>query len=149
MFNEPLPGGSNGLDCDGGGWAGAQEQLIFSAAATANDQDACGNNGWPAELSGNDNRLNIADVNSFLFPLRPNGSFHKFNHLLDDDGDTAIDSAMARWNLQTPPHTATTAINIDDLNALITGVVGSGARPAMFGGQQPFFTNGGICPWAP
>jgi hypothetical protein len=73
------------------------------------------------------------------------GVFNKFNHPLDDDGNTVIDAAMARWNLQPPPHLATTLMNIGDLNALITGAVGSGARPPMFGGQPAFFTNGGMC----
>jgi hypothetical protein len=84
-----------------------------------------------------------------------------FGHPLDDDGDTAIESAedpgapggaaynVGRWDLQTPPHVATTAINIGDLNALITGAAGSPARPPMFGGQMAFFTNGGLCPWPP
>ena len=56
---------------------------------------------------------------------------------------------MARWNLQAPPHEASTQINIGDLNALLTGAVGSGARPPMFGGLTAFFTNGGMCPWSP
>jgi len=149
---EALPVGSDAFDCDGDGWTGAQEAFIFSGTTTANDQDACGNDGWAAELAGNDNILNIADINSFLTPNRPDdghGTFNKFGHPLDDNGDTAIDPAMARWNIQTPPHTAATLINIGDLNALITGAVGSPARPPMFGGQQAFFTNGGMCPWPP
>ena len=126
--------------------------LLFGAGTTANDQDACGNNGWGSDLAGNNNIVNIQDLNSFLSPPRPDdghGTFNKFSHPLDDDGDTNIDPAMARWNLQTPPHMAGTLINIGDLNALITGADGSPARPPMFGGQQAFFTNGGMCPWAP
>jgi len=149
-IDEALPSpGSDAFDCDGDGWTGNQEELIFAVGTTANDQDACGESGWPGELAGNNNALNIADLNSFLSPLRLDGSFNKFNHQLDEDGDTVIDPAMARWNLQTPPHVATTEINIGDLNALITGAAGSPARPAMFGGQQAFFTNGGMCPWPP
>jgi len=149
--DEALAVGSDAYDCDGDGWTGTQEQLIFSAGTTANDQDACGSNGWPADLAAN-NTLNIADLNSFLAPNRPNdghGVFNKFGHPLDDDGDTAIDPTMARWNLQTPPHTAATLINIGNLNALITGLAGSPARPPMFGGQYAFYTNGGTCPWPP
>ena len=152
-IDEALPSpGSDAFDCDGDGWTGAQEQLIFSGATTANDQDACGNDGWAADLAGDDNILNIADINSFLTPNRPDdghGTFNKFGHPLDDDGDTVIDTAMARWNIQTPPHTSSTAINIGDLNSLITGAAGSPARPPMFGSQQAFFTNGGMCPWPP
>ena len=167
--DEALPAGSDAFDCDGDGWTGAQEQLIFTAGSTANDQDACGNNGWAAELAGNNNAVNIQDLNSFLSPLRDtngntivgemgpppggdddgHGVFNKFNHPLDDDGDTVIDAAMARWNIALPPHLASTPINIQDLNALITGAIGSPARPPMFGGLPAFFTNGGLCPWPP
>jgi hypothetical protein len=167
IINEALPGGSSALDCDGDGWRGDQETLIYSVAGTSKDQDPCGNNGWPSELSGNNNILNIADIGSFLTPSRPGsdfgsgGAFNMFGHNLDDDGDTMIETAedpgspggatynVARWNLQVPPHTGTTAINIGDLNALITGSAGSPARPPMFGGQIVFFTNGGLCPFAP
>ena len=100
-------------------------------------------------MAGNSNILNIADLNSFLSPLRPDGSFNKFNHPLDDDGNAVIDAAMARWNLQTSPHEATTEINIGDLNALLTGAAGSRARPPMFGGPQAYFASGGMCPWPP
>jgi hypothetical protein len=149
-IDEALPSpGSDAFDCDGDGWTGNQEKLVFAAGTTVGDQHPCGSSGWPAELAGSNNALNIADLNSFLSPLRPDGSFNKFNHQLDEDGDTVIDAAMARWNLQTPPHLATTEINIGDLNALITGAAGSPARPPMFGGQQAFFTSGGVCPWPP
>jgi hypothetical protein len=170
-IDEALPAGSDAFDCDGDGWTGAEEQLIFSAGTTATDQDACGNNGWAADLAplGGNNAVNIQDLNSFLAPYRDtngntiagemgpppggdddgHGIYNKFGHPLDDDGDTVIDPAMARWNLQPSPHTAATLINIGDLNALITGLVGSPARPPMLGGQQAFFTNNGICPWPP
>jgi len=88
-------------------------------------------------------------LNSFLSPLRLDGTFNKFNHALDNDGDTAIDPVMARWNLALPPQTPSTLINIQDLNVLLTGAIGSPARPPMFGGQPAFFTNGGQCPWPP
>jgi len=166
-IDEALPGGAAAFDCDGDGWPGDQENLIYDdAPGTARDQDACGNDGWPSELSGGNNALNIADINSFLTPTRPpadagNGSFNIFGHPLDDDGDAVIESAedpgapggatynVARWNLQAPPHLPATQINIADLNALITGAPGSPARPPMFGGQQAFFTNLGQCPWPP
>jgi hypothetical protein len=169
-MNEALPAGSGGLDCDGDGWTGNQENLIYGdAPSTVSDQDPCGNNGWPMELSGNNNAVNIADLNSYLSPLRTgdnvdaHGAFNMFSHPLDDDGDTIIESGedpdsnggvndpptynLRRWNLQLPPHDPGTQINIGDLNSLIAGGVGSGARPPMFGGQQVFFTGGGMCPW--
>jgi hypothetical protein len=162
QVDEALPSpGSDGFDCDGDGWTGTQEKLIFAAGTTATDQDACGNNGWPSDLVGN-NILNIADIGSFLSPSRPfdghvgpsgTTSYNKFNHTLDDtapfDGVSGIDPLMARWNIATPPHTGTTAINIGDLGALINGTAGSPARPPMFGGLPAFFTSGGLCPWDP
>jgi hypothetical protein len=162
LFNEALPSpASDGFDCDGDGWTGNQEGLIFSAGTTANDQDPCGNNGWGSDLAGATNTLNIADIGSFLTPNRafdghvgPTGlSYNKFNHTLDDtapfDGVSGIEALMARWNLATPPHTGTTVINIADLNVLLNGAVGSPARPPMFGGLQAFFTGGGVCPYPP
>jgi len=167
MTDEPLPQGSSTYDCDGDGWIGLHEMRIYVTNTASNDQDPCGSDGWPVDLADNDNTLNIGDINSFLFPNRSvinppvdaHSPFNKFNHPLDDWGtggpsggmppDGIIDAEMARWNLQTPPHLATTLINIGDLNSLITGAVGSPARPPMFGGQQAFFTNGGQCPWPP
>jgi len=164
-MNEVLPAGSSGLDCDGDGWPGDQENLLYgNAPTTVSNQDPCGNNGWPTDLAAN-NALNIADIGSFLNPPRSglnppvdaHSAFNKFSHPLDDWGaggpgggmspDGTIDPEMARWNLQMPPHAATTAINIGDLNSLITGAAGSPARPPMFNGQQAFFTDGGMCPW--
>jgi hypothetical protein len=160
-IDEALPAGSSGFDCDGDGWKGNQENLIYNdAPSTGRDQDPCGDNGWPSELTGVSNTLNIADIGSFLSPARPfdghvgpSGitSYNKFNHTLDDtapfDGVSGIEAPMARWNLANPPHTGTTAINIGDLGALINGGVPSPARPPMFGGLPAFFTSGGLCPW--
>jgi hypothetical protein len=153
MFNEGLPSpASDGFDCDGDGWKGNQENLIFAAGTTANDQDPCGNNGWAADLTGTNNTLNIADIASFLTPARSNdghGTFNKFGHPLDDTPPVGIDAVMARWNLSLPPHDPATQINIADLNALIAGAAGSPARPPMFNGQIAFFTSGGMCPYLP
>jgi hypothetical protein len=87
-----------------------------------------------------------------------------FSHPLDDDGDTAIETAEApdnnggandpptfnvrRWDLQiNTPYLPTTKIDIGDLNSLTNGLIGSPARPPMFNGQIAFFTSGGMCPW--
>jgi len=148
--DEALPAGSASLDCDGDGWPGNQENLLFGTApSTAKDQDPCGNNGWPADLVGNDNILNIGDFNGFLSPPRPDSTFNKITHPLDDDGNTVIDAAMARWNLQLPPHEPSTPINIGDLNALNPATDAGTSKPPMFGGQPAFFTNGGQCPFPP
>jgi hypothetical protein len=169
-MNEALPAGSSGLDCDGDGWPGDQENLLYgNAPTTVGDQDPCGNNGWPLELTGSNNIVNIADLNSYLAPMRTgdnldaHGAFNMYGHPLDDDGDAVIESSedpdsdggvndpptynVRRWNLQLPPHLAATKIDIGDLNSLYTGVVGSGARPPMFNGQIAFYTSGGMCPW--
>ena len=145
--NEPLPSGSSGLDCDGDGWTGTEEMPIFAVPDTAKDQDPCGNSGWPAELSQNDNRLNIADFTSFILPLRPNdghGTFNYFGHTVPDAGIAGAE----RWNLNAAGAGAS-AINIADLNALNPAVNAPTARPPMFGGQLAFFTNAGLCPGPP
>ena len=140
--NEPLPSGSEGFDCDGDGWIGSFEKGIYGAANAASDQDPCGNNGWPSDLIGGENRLTIADINSFLTPFRSDGSFNKFGHSVPDPRDAAI----GRWNLRQPSNGV---IDIADLNRLNPAVNTSIARPPMFGGQQAYFTNGGQCPYAP
>jgi hypothetical protein len=127
-------------DSDADGFTDEKETLYIGTNAA----DPCGNDGWPAELAGNDNRLNIGDITSFIFPLRPDGSFHKFGHPVPDPQDANI----ARWNLD-PNGT----INVGDLNALNPAVIAPTARPPMFGGQPAFFTNVGNgvggCPFPP
>ncbi len=166
LIDEALPSGSESFDCDGDGWTGAQEQLIFSAANTANDQDPCGNNGWAADLDPN-NILNIGDFTSFLFPkLDLNGNtipeepgappggdddghgfFHTFGHPagedIDEDGDTTVDLNTTRWNTKT----VDAVIEIGDLTVLSPVVTATTARPPMFGGAPAFFE--GACPWPP
>src|SRR5574341_156767 len=58
LVNEALPAGSANFDCDGDGYRGdgagignISEKRIYGAAGTANDQDACGGTGWPADLA--------------------------------------------------------------------------------------------------
>jgi hypothetical protein len=50
------------------GWGA--DDIYNDAPGTVRDQDPCGSNGWPSELAGNNNILNIADINSFLSPAR-------------------------------------------------------------------------------
>jgi hypothetical protein len=137
MFDEALPGPvSDGFDCDGDGWTGAEEMSLYAAGTTANDQDACGGNGWPADLDP-DNVLGIGDFNSFMFPLRINGTFNKFSHPVPDPDDANIE----RWNLA-----GGGMIDIGDLNAISPAVTASAARPPMLGGTPAF---GQACPWPP
>jgi hypothetical protein len=168
-IDEALPPGAEAYDCDGDGWTGSQEALIYPSPITVSDQDPCGAE-WPSNLAAPAaNVLNISDVLSFTAPPRlpadfgSGGAFNMFGHDLDDDGDTVIETTedpgapggpmfnVARWNLQLPPHLAATTINIGDLNSLFNGVIGSGARPPMFSdtGAVAFFTGGGMCPWPP
>lgn len=143
LADEALPAGGNTYDCDRDGFVGTSESSIGT-----NDQDPCGNNGWPADLNPGspdptDNKLTIGDFNSFLFPLRSvndgHGTFNKFGHPVPDS-----DPNIARWNLD-----PNSVIDIADWNALSPGVNSPTARPPMFGGQPAFFTNGGQCPWPP
>jgi hypothetical protein len=123
-------------DGDGDGFTDESEIIYIGTGPS----DPCGNDGWPLELAGDDNRLNIADFASFIFPLRTDGSFRKFGHPVPDPDDASI----ARWNLD-----PNAVINIADLNALNPGVNSPTSRPPMFGGQPAFFTNGGVCPFTP
>jgi hypothetical protein len=84
---------------------------------------------WGADFDDNQ-VLNIADMNSFLFPLRGDGTFNKFGHPVPDPQDPTI----ARWDLS-----QSTTINIGDLNAINPAVVASTSRPPMFNGQPAFF----------
>jgi hypothetical protein len=148
QIDEALPPGSEVNDCDGDGWTGTREMLIFTASTTGNDQDPCGTNGWPTDLSPS-NSLNISDFSRFLFPLRPDGSYNKFAHFVPDPDDSDIQ----RFDL-TP---GDGRISIGDLNALNPAVVTPTARPPMFGGRPAFFTDAdgtgplqvGECPWPP
>jgi len=137
QVNEALPPEAESYDCDGDGFIGSAE-----AAITTNDQDPCGASGWPADLTG-DNKLNIADFTSFVFPLRPDSSFNYFNHTVPDPSIVGEE----RWNLDIASGAG--LINIADLNALNPAVNAPTSRPPMFGGQPAFFTNLGQCPWAP
>ncbi len=149
-IDEALPGGSAGFDCDGDGWSGSDEMLIFSAGTTANDQDPCGNNGWPADLHPH-NILDIGDVTSYLFPagandghlndaISPGFSFNYFAHTVPDAGRVNEE----RWNID-PGFNG--VIDIGDLTALNPAVTATTARPPMFGGAIAFFEP--ACPWPP
>jgi len=137
-IDEGLPAGSSAFDCDGDGWTGAQEALIFGTGGTVSDQDACGNDGWPFDLDPS-NSATIGDINSLFFPLGPNdghGAFAYFGHPVPDAGRVN----ERRWDLD-----PNGVIDIGDINALNPGVTAPTARPPMFGGQPAFFAV--ACPW--
>jgi len=81
--------------------------------------------------------FNIGDINSFLFPLRADQTFNKFNHPVPDPQDPNI----VRWDLQ-----QSTSINIGDLNAINPALNIPTARPPMFNGQPAFARNCTVLP---
>ena len=129
LVNEALPPGSQWYDCDGDGFVGFVE-----ASITTNDQDPCGGSGWPSDLipdGPQPNTLNIADIGSFVVPVRRFGT---------NPGDAHFN---ARWDL-VPGSAAGGTINLHDIGATVVG--GSG-YPPMFGGATRAF--GKACPYAP
>ncbi len=107
-------------DNDGDGWTYAAEGWIGTDPA-----DPCGGNAWPADLVSEGtslNKLDIADLSSFIAPLRRLGTspgYPNFN---------------PRWDL-VPGSTFGKYINISDMAALVSGKTG---YPLMFGGGRAF-----------
>ena len=134
---------SGDQDCDG--FTDEAETLFIGTNAAK----PCGSTGWPADLADHNNRLNIGDINSFVFPLRANSSFNKYGHPVPDPDDANI----ARWNLDSSNPANAAIINIGDLNAINPGTLAATARPPMFGGQPAFFADAGNgvggCPFPP
>ena len=131
--SEPLPGGAAAYDCDGDGWTGTKENAIFSPSIVQ-DQDACGNNGWPADLdsgTGSVNKVTLSDIGSFFVPY----------HFNTDVGTFAGDH---RWDL-----IPSGKIGIQDIGALLASVPGGTAYPWMLGGSALIFNYALGCPWAP
>jgi hypothetical protein len=131
LVDEALPAGSEFFDCDGDGWAGNQENLIFdNAPSRVRDQDPCGNDGWPADLfsdAPSANRITLQDIGSFHGPVT------YFNtNLGTNPGDE-------RWDL-IPGSAAGFHINSQDIGALLAGAT---STPPMFGGAPIF--NGPEC----
>ena len=143
----------NGLDSDGDGAADSVDadddgdgfedtlegyigtgELNRCADTAAADDEA--DDGWGADFD-DDQYLNVGDFNSFVFPLREDGSYNKFGHAVPDPQDSAI----ARWDLSPGG-----GIGIADLNAISPAVTASTARPPMFGGTPAF---GQTCAWLP
>lgn len=148
---EPLPADSSAYDCDGDGWTGSQEMHIYAAATTANDQDSCGNNGWPADLAGTSNKVDIGDLTSFTSPSGLNdghGTFSYLNHTVPDAGRVNEE----RWNLDQAGSSAgiinagQTNASTGDMNAIKAETNSPTARPPMFSGQPAWNKT---CPWNP
>jgi hypothetical protein len=128
-IDEGLPGGASGFDCDGDGWTGTQEEAVFDGSG-GRDQDSCGGNGWPAELSSgvaSENKVTLADIGSFFSPL------------LYFNTSVGTNPGDARWDL-----IPNGMVQLQDVGALLAG--GTSAPP-MLGGVAAF--NGPVCPWPP
>ncbi len=132
VLNEALPGGASVADCDGDGYTGALENVIF-APALNRDQDPCGTDSWPPDLTATGppdtaNRVSLPDVQTYLEPVRrlnsspPNPNFNR------------------RWDLV--PGGLGEQINVQDMQNLAF------LTPPMLGGTTRAF-NGPVCPWAP
>jgi hypothetical protein len=124
------------VDDDNDGFSDDIEQHIGTGgtnncAGTAAPDDES-DDGWGADVN-DDQRLNIADFNSFVFPLRADGSLNKFGHTVPD----LDDPLLVRWDLDP----SSPSISIADINALNPAVNNPTSRPPMFGGQPAFAQN--------
>ncbi|HET8944745.1 MAG TPA: thrombospondin type 3 repeat-containing protein, partial [Dehalococcoidia bacterium] len=126
---DTLPQGSSSYDCDGDGFTGEVEAYVFGAAK---DQDSCGTDAWPADLStqgSSANRITLGDLASFVAPVRRLGT---------SPGQANF---SARWDLTV---ISPAGIALSDMGALVAGKTG---RPPMLDGGRAF--NGPACPWPP
>jgi len=106
------------LDTDGDGYSDTAERYVGTALVYP-----CGNDGWPADLAGGGNKLDITDVLSYVAPV---------NRIGTGPGDA---NYSVRWDLVPSPK-----IDVTDLLSLIT------VAPPMLGGQRAF---GKTCPYPP
>ena len=135
VADEALPTGSENFDCDGDGWAGADEAHIFSSAGTANDQDPCGAAGWPADLLDDvltPNGVSILDMADFVDPVR------YFDTDVADWPANQQDATRRHDIHPGDPFNLGADINILDLAKL------TDTYPAMLDGVRAF---GSTCPW--
>ncbi len=128
--DEPLPPGSEDYDCDGDGYTGTAEALVFSQS-TNRDQDPCGSDGWPADITPgllSVNKVDTEDLSTYVVPVR---------RLNTSPGDPGYDP---RWDI-VPGSVIGHWINMTDIANLVL------ATPPMLGGARAF--NGPACPWPP
>jgi hypothetical protein len=130
QIDEALPGGAGNFDCDGDGYKGSAEAAIFSyLPGTQRDQDPCGADAWPSDfVSGgifmSTDKVNIADLNEFLSPIRRL-----------DSSPGGPGSFFVRFDLSPGPGIFADWINISDVNAMLAG---SSGFPPMLGGARAF-----------
>jgi hypothetical protein len=131
QVDESLPAGAAPFDCDGDGYSGGTELLIFGSGQ---DQRRCGIPSWPSDfVSGqiplSTDRLTINDLTSFLAPVR------RLDTSPPDD-----EFYSPRWDLIPGPGIFANYIAINDVTALLAG---SSGNPPMFGGVRAFM--GPLC----
>ena len=129
-LDEALPPGAAAYDCDGDGYVGTADTHVFGGGP--GDQDACGVNGWPADLIGgafSGNRVNTQDLATYLGPVR---------HLNTEVG---ANPGNVRWDVLPGSGVLPFDINVQDLATIVA------VAPPMLGGIKAF--NGPSCPWAP
>ena len=111
--------------------AGAFSEAQFNIGTSA--LDPCGNNGWPAELAGDDNRIKLQDITSFAVPAP--------KKLNTSPGVAGFDP---RWDLVPGQRAGQYWISLQDLTTLTAGPT---SVPPMFGGAKAL--NGPTCPLPP
>ncbi len=130
LVDEALPPGASAYDCDGDGYTGTAETHVFPTAQA--DQDPCGTDAWPADLTSaggfSANKVNISDLAAYV------GVPRYFNtNVGTNTGDVRYDIV--------PGSTFGPHINIVDLQSVAF------VTAPMLGGARMF--NGPSCPWLP
>jgi hypothetical protein len=131
LVDEPLPAGAENYDCDGDGYKGSIEDHVYSGAG-GRDQDACGNDGWPADLDegvSSLNKITLTDLSSFVAIPRKLGT---------SPGDPGYD---VRWDIVPGTHAPLKVIVLTDIADLVI------TKPPMLNNAREF--GGPLCPWAP
>ena len=126
IADEPLPASGLAHDCDGDGYPGSVEAVVF--ARSDRDQVLCGNVGWPAELAASGssyNKVDLLDITSFVVPVRYFGT-----NVGTNPGDV-------RWDLEPRNLGPGPDISLVDLTSLVT------VKPPMFGQDRAF--GGATC----
>ncbi len=128
QIDESLPSGASAFDCDGDGYAGTAEAHVFPTAQ--GDQDPCGTDAWPADLTDaggfSANKVNISDLASYVGAPR-----YLNTNVGTNPGDVRYDVV--------PGSTFGNHINIVDLQSVAF------VTAPMLGGARMF--NGPACPW--
>jgi hypothetical protein len=134
LVDELLPGSALGVDCDGDGFVGSNENHVYTSSLQG-DQKPCGAGsgiGWPADLvSGgipdSTDRITLQDITSFLGPVR----------LLNTNVGTH--PGDQRWDIVPGNGMLSFSLNIQDVIQIVI------VNPRVLGGVRAF--NGPSCPY--